>query len=288
MGFTDKIVSQKREELDKQTAQRIQELGEVTDVDIWRFAYGKHPRQFVDKFACPTETDRVMINIHGGGLIMGDNSQNQWLNAWVAKQGFDVCAIEYRLVPEVLMMDQVHDIINGMREISRRVPSNKKFYVMADSAGALLAMYAIACQKSERIARLFGVQHSADDPEILGVAFQSGMFYTTRFDDVGLFMSRLFYGKDCKKKYKYLYRYLSHPEMVISLMPRCILSTSKDDFKYKYTRDMFFNGLFINPFDIVYLDDDGFGHAFNALYPETKEAQSINTEMIDFITGKEI
>lgn len=70
MSFADKIVAQKREELDKQTAKRIQELGEVTDIDIWRFAYGKHPRQFVDKFACPTETDRVMINIHGGGLIM--------------------------------------------------------------------------------------------------------------------------------------------------------------------------------------------------------------------------
>ena len=42
----------------------------------------------------------VIINVHGGGLIIGNKEFNRYFCALLCKKGFLVYSIEYRLIPD--------------------------------------------------------------------------------------------------------------------------------------------------------------------------------------------
>ena len=64
----------------------------------------------------------------------------------------------------------------------------------------------------------------------------SGMFYTTRNDMLGRFLSHSIYGKDERSKAIAQYTNPEHPE-IINNIPPCYLITSKADMLERYTLD---------------------------------------------------
>lgn len=62
-------------------------------------------------------------------------------------------------------------------------------YLVGDSGGACLATYANAIQNSKKIAKAAGIKPSELKVHALGLI--SGMFYTTKFDKIGLFFRRV-------------------------------------------------------------------------------------------------
>lgn len=52
----------------------------------------------------------VMINIHGGGLLLGSKEFNRPFCERIAGKGFLVFSIDYRLVPDCTVFDQFQDI----------------------------------------------------------------------------------------------------------------------------------------------------------------------------------
>ena len=52
----------------------------------------------------------VIINVHGGGLIIGNKEFNRYFCALLCKKGFLVYSIEYRLIPDCLIYDQLADV----------------------------------------------------------------------------------------------------------------------------------------------------------------------------------
>ena len=116
---------------------------------------------------CPTTVKiptPVVINVHGGGLIMGNKEFNRHFCINLSKMGFIVFSVEYRLCPEVTVFQQLEDIYTAMNYIDGLMPQLKAelghCYMVGDSAGAMLAMYASAIQRNPRLAKAAGVRPS--------------------------------------------------------------------------------------------------------------------------------
>ena len=141
---------------------------------------------------CHAEQVSVIVNIHGGGLIMGNKEFNRHFCLSLCNHGFLVFSIEYRLCPETTVFGQLQDIAAAMNYIDKMIPKFKGkpgiVHMVGDSAGAFLALYTAAIQRNPMLARTAGVRPSY--LEIQSMALISGMFYTTRKDSIGLFLPK--------------------------------------------------------------------------------------------------
>lgn len=227
----------------------------------------------------------VLIYIHGGALMLGDRKMSVGICGMLAQKGFIVCALDYRHVPDVRIFEQVSDVCAGMDFPLRYLDGTRadfhRIYIVAESAGAFLTVYALASA------------HSADLQEALGcipprvrpsaIAFISGMFYTARKDKVGL-MANTYYGRDARAARMAPYKDPELPE-IIDTLPPCLLMTSKADFLSRHTLD-YHAALTAHGREAELLDmgsDRQLTHAFAAIhpdYPESAIAIDIITEWL--------
>lgn len=228
----------------------------------------------------------VIINVHGGGMILGNKEFNRYYCAHLSSMGFVVFSIEYRLVPEFQVYDQFADFSMAMDSIQKMIPQYKgdpsQVYVVGDSGGAYIIVYSIAMQKCKALADAAHVTPSKLNVRALGLI--SGMFYTTKFDEIGLVLPKYFYGKNYKKEAFALYANPEHPDIVTSLPP-CFLVTSDGDNLQHYTLN-FEKALtkYNVPHKLVnYPKDPKLTHAFSVFEPYWDESIDAMTSMIEFL-----
>ena len=116
--------------------------------------------------------------------------------------------------------------------------------------------------------------------------FISGMFYTNRFDKIGLFLPAYLYGKNYKKGRFAPYVNPENPDIVTALPP-CILITSHNDNLKKYTLD-FERALLDNdmPHEILcFPPDKRLTHAFSVFRPDLKESMDTIKEIHNYFEG---
>lgn len=180
----------------------------------------------------------VIVNIHGGELVTGSKEFNTYFCSQLAKLGFVVFSVEYRKIPEVRVFDQIEDISRAMDFVKEIAPSfdgdMDSVYMIGDEAGAMLIVYALALQKSQKLASIANVTPSS--LHVHAVAFISGMFYTTKFDEIGLLIAGAAWGKDL---FNMDYRRFFNPEYkeIINCLPPCILISSEVDSFLNHTFD---------------------------------------------------
>ena len=227
---------------------------------------------------CHAEQVSVIVNIHGGGLIMGNKEFNRHFCLSLCNHGFLVFSIEYRLCPETTVFGQLQDIAAAMNYIDKMIPKFKGkpgiVHMVGDSAGAFLALYTAAIQRNPMLARTAGVRPSY--LEIQSMALISGMFYTTRKDSIGLFLPKALYGEGYKKHPFYPFLDPSVPAVGLSLPP-CMLITSKKDKLYGYTKDLVAALQRCGtPCKLKnYGDDPHLYHAFCVFEPELPESRMV-------------
>ena len=107
-----------------------------------------------------------------------------------------------------------------------------KIYGVADSGGAYLLTNVAAMTKNKKFAK--AAHTKAPDFSLNALGLISGMFYTTRFDKIGLFLPSYLYGKGYKKKAIAPYVNIENPE-IVSALPPCFLVTSHSDNLEHYT-----------------------------------------------------
>ena len=116
----------------------------------------------------------------------------------------------------------------------------------------------------------------------------SGMFYTTRKDSLGRFLSRSIYGKDQRSLEMAKYTNPEHPEIIYNIPP-CFLVTSKADMLERYTLD--FAGELGNKGVEHFLrhmgSDSKLIHAFPVLRPDLPESERVINEIIDWFKAHE-
>ena len=225
----------------------------------------------------------VIVNIHGGGLIDGNKRFSVGFCRQLAKRGYLVASLEYRLIPDVRVYEQFDDVCAGMDFVGRKLVDFDvdftRIYMVAESAGAYLATYVAAMKKSKVLQKAIGYAPSNMRFKALGLI--SGMFYTTRKDQVGRFLSRSFYGNDQRSKRMAKYTNPEHPEIIYNIPP-CYLVTSKADMLERYTLD--FAGELGNKGVEHYLrhmgSDPKLIHAFPVLRPDLPESERVINEIV--------
>lgn len=228
----------------------------------------------------------VIIDIHGGGMILGNKEFNRYFCAQISAMGYLVFSVEFRLVPEVQVYDQFADLSAAMDYIKEIIPNYsgdpKHIYAVADSGGAYLLTYTIAMQKSKALADAAHVTPTTLNVKALGLI--SGMFYTTKFDKIGLFMPKYLYGKDYKKSAFAPYVNPEHPDIVTSLPP-CYLITSCNDNLQHYTLN-FEKALtkYHMPHELMnYPKNERMTHAFSVFEPFWDKSMDAVTSMLQFL-----
>ena len=227
----------------------------------------------------------VIVNIHGGGLIGGSKNLSVGFCRQLAKRGYLVFSLEYRLIPEVRVYEQFDDVCAGMDCIGRKLVDFDvdftRIYLVAESAGAYLATYVAAMKKSEALQNAIG--YKPTNMIFRGMGLISGMFYTTRNDMLGRFLSGSIYGKDARSKAMLEYTNPEHPEIIHNIPP-CYLVTSKADMLERYTLD--FAGELGNKGVEHYLrhmgSDEKLLHAFPVLNPALPDSERVIDEIVDW------
>ncbi len=157
---------------------------------------------------------------------------------------------------------------------------------MAESDGAYLATYVAAMKKSSVLQGAIGYEPTRMIFKAMGLI--SGMFYTTRMDSLGWFLSRSIYGKEERSKAMAEYTNPEHPEIIYNIPP-CYLITSKADMLERYTLD--FAGTLGNKGVEHFLrhmgSDPKLIHAFPVLRPDLPESERVIDEIIGWFRKHE-
>lgn len=227
----------------------------------------------------------VIINIHGGGFLLGKKEVNKLFCANLTLKGFIVFCVEYPLIPDCYIFDIFNDlveVINNINEVAINYNGDiNNLFLVGDSAGAYLAYYLSAFKNNEKIRKSFNVKEII--PSIQAIGLISGMFYTTKFDQIGMFLPKFIYGNKYKKSSFYPYINPENEELVRSIS-KPFLVTGKGDFLRHYSRNL------VKSFDkhqikYEFLDlvgEKSLPHAYVAMLPELKESQIAINKMIEF------
>ena len=228
----------------------------------------------------------VIINVHGGGLIIGNKEFNKYFCALLCKRGFLVYSIEYQLIPDCMIFDQFRDVYMAMDYIKDRIRDDNgdesHVYMVGDSGGACLIMYTNAIQNSTKIAAAAGVKPSELHINALGLI--SGMFYTDRLDKIGMFLPKYLYGKDYKKSAFAEYVSPVNSEIVNSLAPAWLV-TSHNDFLRKYTLDFekALSDAGVEHELVEFPKDKKLTHAFSVFEPFLPESEKTIDMMVKYL-----
>lgn len=178
----------------------------------------------------------IIFNVHGGGLIMGCKEFNRYICARLCKLGYVVFSIEYRLVPEYTFYHQCTDFFQALRYVqdygNLYYGKTDEIYGVGDSGGSMLLTYCAAMQNNAEMAAAAQVSVCPAPLQALGLI--SGMFYTNRFDQIGLSLPKYLYGTDYKQSDFAPYVNPTYQKLVQALPP-CLLVTSKNDNLHHYT-----------------------------------------------------
>ncbi len=228
----------------------------------------------------------ILIDIHGGGYLLGKKEANRLFCAYMAQKGFIVFCPEYPLAPEKNFFEILAYLTATINAICLKAAEygadSEKLYLCGDSAGAHLCLYLAAIKTSETVAKAARIEPI--NAEIKGLALQSGMFYTTKFDQIGMFLPKLVYGKTWKKSAFFPY---VNPEnaAVTASLPPTILITAKGDFLRHYT--VKFSKALLKAgvkTELVDINKIKLPHAFAAMLPENEFSVYANDMTAKFLS----
>lgn len=220
----------------------------------------------------------VVVMVHGGGLFAGDRRINSAFSRILAGKGYLVFSIDYRVIDETDGCGEISDVSAGFSFVCKNMAAYggnpQRVCVMAESAGAFLAVYAAALTRSAELAAVLGCTPS-ELPIRAFVCF-SGMFYTTKHDLIGAVYRSALYGP--RRRDKGFMRHMN-PEHadVISNLPPVLLTSSSADFLRRYTlgyaKALRENG---HPCKLLYYKHDrSLIHAFPSLKPELPQSAAV-------------
>lgn len=227
----------------------------------------------------------VIIDIHGGGLMMGDKDSNKIYCSVLAKRGYTVVCVNYRLSPDVLYPSQVQDIMAAFKWVNDNADSYNidldKVYVTGDSAGGNLAYYVPLVETSPELCELYGVSPSGLQIDALGLV--SGMYDMKT--GVNAPLISCYFGFDYKNSPYYPYL---QPEEVLPLgeLPPCYMVSCSRDFLHS-SAEHFDSVLTEQGIEHVYRDwgltvNKSSGHITSVAYPDLEESQQTIDEMLEF------
>ena len=99
----------------------------------------------LDLYTPDSSNFSTLIYIHGGGLVEGDKSQDNYkeMASSFTKSGYAFASLNYRLYPQVKYPGYILDVIDGINYLYDHIDEyggNKSFIISGQSAGAYIAL----------------------------------------------------------------------------------------------------------------------------------------------------
>lgn len=196
-------------------AKRDAEVTFPADVEEHKnLRYGTGPRAVMDLYRPKgmTEALPVLIDFHGGGLLLCEKEFNRYYCAEMARLGFVVFNVEYPLAPEHKVFDILAEAFKALKTIGTMAENYggdlRRVALTGDSAGGWLALYTTAAWRNPVIAESMDLTAGSFDIGALGLI--SCMAYTTGMNPKYLMLRSSYFGKEAR----------SHPFMKY-IDPRC-------------------------------------------------------------------
>ncbi len=178
----------------------------------------------------------IAVFVHGGGLFVGNRKANREYAELLAKRGYVVFVPDYRLIDEVDGSHSIGDVCACLAYVEAHAEELggdlSRVFVIGESAGAYLALYATALTDSAWLREALGVD--APELSVRGLACFAGMLYTTGNDPIGLVYRRDLYGEHLHDE---TFMALMDPEnpRIERHLPPVLQVTSGADFLKSYT-----------------------------------------------------
>lgn len=227
----------------------------------------------------------TVVNVHGGGLVYGTKEICKQACVYMAKFGFNVANINYRLLPDVTLRDQIKDVIDGLTYIyenSHRLNlRSDKIFLTSDSAGSFLTLAALAIMKDENFREIFGIK--AKDIKISGMALISPMTGLLKSGSLslineparrGLTQDQIPFTDDILKA------------LTNTILLPTIITTSEEDFIRdqalsikNFLDERNIKNIFL---DFKKTDSHPLGHGFAITHPDLEESSQVFMEINNF------
>ena len=249
----------------------------------------KDPRHMLDVYYPEGSVGRlpVIIDIHGGGWMANDKSFNRLYCLHLAKAGFTVFNINYRLTPAVTVVQQLQDCANALKWISLNMGSypcdTENVILTGDSAGGQLALYTAALISSEKLRKIF---KTADfDLPLKALALTSGVNYMNKCGVMGIY-TRPMWGKDYKDHEYGAYMDFDDIAPYAEFPPTYLVTSSGDMLgrasTLKTAAKLREIGVEVMLDDYGKFDGRDLPHVFAVLRPESKEGAQQIGRMTEF------
>ncbi len=188
-------------------------------------------------------------------------------------------------MPDCMFYDQCEDLSRALDFINDNLSNYngdaERIFAAGDSGGACLLTYTAAMMKCAGMAKGAKVKPAQIDIKAMGLI--SGMFYTNKFDKLGLFLPKYLYGKDYKKSAFAKYVNPENKELLKALPP-CFLVSSRGDNLRKYTLNFYKALKPVNTkSELLYFKKDKkLTHAFSVFEPDLAESYETMKRMSDY------
>ena len=177
----------------------------------------------------------VIIDIHGGGFMSGYKELNRFFGLHMAKRGFLVFNLNYRLaLSEIKVTHQIQDISTATKWISGNLDKwggdRSKVFLFGHSAGAVLSVIEALNSKNQRLRSIFGIS-GEDFLSYNGILLDSGMmiFYQNTIGYWG--MRTMVFEKGYRRQEKYRNMIWGNIPEFSSLPKTFLISNKKDELK---------------------------------------------------------
>ncbi len=230
----------------------------------------------------------VIIEIHGGGWMYGTKDLNKIYSEYLAKRGFVVFNISYRLMPEVTVPEQLQDIGKAIEKAKKLFPElpcdTDNIIITGDSAGGQLAAFTAALSESETLRTHFDtVDHGL---KFNCAVLTSPVAYMNDCLPMGLYC-RMMWGE--KGLHKSTRKYMNIDELLReapSFPPSLLITSSGDTLANVQTRrlfkDMLSHSIDARLLDFPKFDGRHLPHVFACLEPYSKEGSLCIDKICEF------
>lgn len=130
---------------------------------VRNLSYGPHRKWNLMDIYYPEGAGRcpIIVSVHGGGFVYGSKEIYKRYCMDLARRGFTVVNINYRLAPRWKFPTPMEDIHNVMRWLSRHAKQyhgdNQHIFMVGDSAGAQMVSQYAAILTNPKYMALFGL-----------------------------------------------------------------------------------------------------------------------------------
>ena len=231
----------------------------------------------------------VIIDIHGGGWMYATKDLNEYYCMELAKKGYCVFSISYRLVPDVTVNEQIKDCTEALAFIRANMkdyPANKKTVMLTgDSAGGQLALYSTILNNNPDAREIFGTVDTKLNIKCL--LLTSPVTYAKSGGWFSIYTKKM-WGKDYETKSTYNYMDLNEiMELANDMPPTYFITSSGDTLAHDQTVNAYNyfveKGYECEIEDFTYLrDGKKLPHVFSVLDPFDEYGQKAIDNALDY------